>query len=265
MFDLPNRLRVKLAGGQPVLGAALLSWSPGMVEAAAASGLDFVRIDTEHAWRRDEMIENLVRAAWLGGTVPMIRVDNADPLLVRKALEIGAGAVLVSDVRSAAQATAAVRAARFPPLGDRGFSGNCFSGGWGTHPSDRWIEWSNREPMIGIMIEHPDAVAAIEEIVAVEGLDFVFFGPGDFSIAIGLRKTDRRDPRVRAAFEATVTAARRSGLHALCNSGTDVAEMRRLVGLGIDMLELGNDLSLIAALWRNAVSGFAASPPARDE
>ena len=63
----------------------------------------------------------------MGGIVPIVRIDRDDPFLVRKVLEIGAGGVIVHDVSSATQAESAVRAAKFPPLGNRGLSRNCWS------------------------------------------------------------------------------------------------------------------------------------------
>lgn len=252
MFDRPNPLRARLARGQPVFGAAIFAWSPNVVDVAGAAGLDFVRLDTEHAWRRDETLEHLVRAAWLAGTVPLLRVDRGDPLLVRKALEIGAGAVLVSDIRTAEEAAIVARAARFPPLGTRGFSGNNFAGGWATHKAADWIAWSNREPMLGVMVEHPDAVAVVEDIVRTPGLDFIYFGPGDYSVAIGLPGPARRDPRVEAAMARSIGAARAAGLHAVANAGGDGADAARLLGLGADMIELGNDISALASGWKAA-------------
>ena len=86
-----NKLREKLATGGCVTGAAVFSWSPYVVDVAGTAGLDYLRIDTEHAWRKDETIEHLIRAAIRGGGGPIVRVDRDDPYLVRKALEIEIG------------------------------------------------------------------------------------------------------------------------------------------------------------------------------
>jgi 4-hydroxy-2-oxoheptanedioate aldolase len=129
----------------------------------------------------------------MGGVVPIVRIDRDDPYLVRKALEIGAGGIIVPDVCSVAQAESVVAAAKFPPLGNRGLSRMCWSGAWGATSGDEWIEWSNREPMIGIMIENVDAMSSIDNIVAVEGLDFIFFGSADYSMSIGLAAPNAND------------------------------------------------------------------------
>jgi 4-hydroxy-2-oxoheptanedioate aldolase len=251
IIDRPNPLRQRLARG-PVFGAALFAWSANVVDVAGAAGLDFVRLDTEHAWRRDELLEHMVRAAWLAGTTPMIRVDRDDPLLVRKALEIGAGAVLVSDIRTAEEAAVVARAAKFPPAGTRGYSGNNFAGGWAMQKPAEWIAWSNSQPLVGVMVEHPDAVAVVDDIVATPGLDFVYFGPGDYSVAIGLPGPTRSDPRVEAAMGRTIKAARAAGLHAVANGGGDGSEAARMIALGADIIELGNDISALGSAWKTA-------------
>ncbi len=241
----PNPLRAKLAAGEVTTGTAIFSWSPNIMEAMGLAGIDFVRIDNEHAWRQDDSSEMLVRAAWGVGVVPIIRVDRDDPYLVRKALEIGAGGVIVPDVHGVEEAEAVVRAAKFPPLGERGFSHNCYSGGWASVDPGAWLEWSNREPLVGIMIEHPLAMEAIDDIMAVEGLDFVLFGPADFSVTLGLGRPQPHEPRVAAALERTIGAARAAGKHVMYNPGFDPGEIARWRNAGLTMFELGSDTVIV--------------------
>ena len=248
----PNALRKKLAAGKCAAGAAVFSWSPNVIDAAVIAGLDYIRIDTEHAWRKDDSLEHLIRAAVAGGIVPIVRVDRDDPYLVRKALEIGAGGIIVPDVCTVQQARSVVQAAKFPPLGNRGLSRNCWSAAWGATPADEWVQWSNREPMIGIMIENVEAMSSIDAIVAVDGIDFVLFGPADFSMSLGLAAPDANDARVQAAISTTASAVREQGKHFSLGVGTDPATIERYMGLGVDMLELGNDLGILRASWARA-------------
>lgn len=254
MSTQPNAVRKKLAEGECVTGAAIFSWSPNVIDAAVLAGLDYVRIDTEHAWRKDDALEHLIRAAIMGGVVPIVRVDRDEPYLVRKALEIGAGGIIVPDVCSVAQAESVVLAAKFPPLGNRGFSRNCWSAGWGALSGEEWVQWSNREPMIGIMIENVTAMSSIEEIVAVSGIDFVLFGPADFSMSLGLGAPDAKDARVQEALTKTAAAARAAGKHFSLGVGTDPVTIEKYMQRGVDMLELGNDLGIVRAGWGHANS-----------
>ena len=116
-----------------------------------------------------------------------------------------------TDIHSVEETEAVVRAAKFPPRGTRGYSGNCRAGGWGTLAGADWVEWSDREPMIGVMVEHVSAMDCINEMLAVEDLDFVLFGPADYSMSLGLRKPAKNDEDVQSALKRTIAAARRSG------------------------------------------------------
>lgn len=247
-----NNLRQKLADGFCVSGTAVLSWSPYVVDVAGIAGLDFLRIDTEHAWRKDSSLEHLIRAAVMGNVVPIVRVDRDDPYLVRKALEIGAGGIIVPDVSSVEQAESVVRAAKFPPRGARGYSGQCWSGGWGANAGRDWVQWSDHEPMIGIMIESVEAMNQVDRIVAVDGIDFVLFGPADYSMSLGLGAPDLQDERVQDAIVRTIAATHDAGKYISLGVGTDPANIRKNIDLGIDMLELSNDLNIVRSGWTEA-------------
>lgn len=257
MILAANAVRAKLAAGRRVAGSVVYSWSPAVADVAGFAGLDYLRIDTEHAWRRDSSLEALIRAAIQGGVVPIVRVDRDDPYLVRKVLELGAGGIIVPDVCSAEEAESVVRAAKFPPRGERGYSGNCWSAGWGAHAGEGWVSWSNREPLIGVMIENIEAMDRIDAIVAVDGVDFVLFGPADFSMSLGLPAPKASDPRVQAAIEKTIEAAHSAGKFVSLGVGTDSDDIRRQAKRGVDMLELGNDLGLLRSAWKAAVSTLA--------
>lgn len=253
MLQQPNRLRAALNAGRVVHGTVACVWSPVVIDVAGLAGLDFVRIDTEHAWRRDEAVEHMIRAAHLAGVTPLVRVDRDDPYLVRKALEIGAGAVLVPDIHGAEEAADVVAAAKFPPRGRRGFSGLCWSGGWGAKAGEAWADWSDSEPMIGVMIETPDAIAQISEIMAVDGLDYVLFGPADYSMHLGLRSAKRDHPEVLDALRRTIAAAKENGKHVVYGVGTDPENIQRCIEMGVTMLEYGNDVGVLRSGWAAAV------------
>ena len=250
MNRAPNKLREKLAKGLCVTGSGIFSWSPNVVDVAGIAGIDYVRIDTEHAWRQDAALEHLIRAANLGNVVPIVRVDRDNAELVRKALEVGAEGIIVPDVRSVEQAKAVVQAAKFPPHGTRGYSGNCLSAGWGAKAGEEWVQWSNREPLIGIMIENVEAMPEIDEIMAVSGIDFVLFGPADYAMSLGLGAPNAQDERVQKAIVRLIAAAHQVGKYVSLVVGTDPANIKKYVELGIDMLELGNDLGIVQAAWK---------------
>jgi len=258
----PNPLRQALAVRGYAAGSVMYSWSPGVMEAAAYAGLDFMRIDTEHTWRQDASAEHLMRAALLAGIMPIIRVDRDSPALIRKALEIGAGGIIVPDVHSPEDAESVVRAAKFPPRGSRGYSGNVWSAGWGTSAGSEWIEWSDAEPLIGAMIENHEAMQCIDQILATQGLDFVLFGPADYAMSLGWRRTAKDSPEVQAAIQRTVEAAARSGKHVMLGVSGAQDELLRYQEMGITIFEFPNDLKVLGDAWgksRGALQGVWAS------
>jgi 2-keto-3-deoxy-L-rhamnonate aldolase RhmA len=245
----PNKLRVKLKEGKIVTGSVIYSWSPNIMEISGYSGLDFMRIDNEHAWPQDRMAEHLIRAAAISDVVPLMRVDRDNPYLIRKALEIGAGAILVPNIYTPEEAEDVVKASKFPPRGIRGYSASCWSGGWGTKGGKEWVEWSDAEPMIGVMIEHVRAMKDIEEILSVEGLDYVLFGPADFSMSLGLGEPRKNHPDVQDAIMKTIAAAKKYAKHVMLGVGTNIDEIRKYMDMGITMLELSSDLTILMSIW----------------
>jgi len=244
-----NRLKEILEEGRLAVGSCVYSSSPAMVELAGFCGLDFCRIDNEHSWRRDESVENMVRAAAVSGVVPLLRVDRDDPNVVRKALEIGAGGILVPHINTAEEVEEVVRAARFPPRGDRGIGTLCFSARWGTERAVDWIRWSHEEQLLGIMIEDRRAMDRLEEIMSVEELDYVLFGASDYSVSIG-RPGETGHPEVMDALRATIEAADRHGKYVCKGVGHPwVENARKFVEMGCHMIELGHDVSILETIW----------------
>ncbi len=258
----PNKVREKLARGECVLGTAIYSSSPAVVEAVGFAGIDFIRIDTEHTWRRDESLDHMLRAAIIADLVAVVRVDKNDPELIRKALEVGAGGIVVPQIVSVEEARAVVRAAKFPPVGTRGYGGLCQSGEWGARAGGEWIEWSNTQPIIGIMVETVSATDCVDELMRVEGLDFVLFGPSDYSLSLGLPAPDTAHPKVQEGLNKTIAAARAAGKHVMFGVGTQPEAIARGIEQGVTMLELAHDVAIVQRTLQDRVASFGGKPAA---
>jgi 4-hydroxy-2-oxoheptanedioate aldolase len=253
----PNKVRAKLAAGQRVLGTAIYSASPNVVEAAGYAGIDFVRIDTEHAWRRDESLEHMIRAAVIADVVPIVRIDRDDPYLPRKALEVGAGGIIVPQITTEAEAREVVRAAKFPPQGERGVGTLCPSGEWGRRKVGEWAHWSNSEPLVGVMIESRDALAQVDRILAVDGIDFALFGPSDYSMSVGSDDAAAVSAAVEEGLRRTIAAAKSARKHVMLGVGLDADGIRRRIDEGVSMLELGHDVVIVRNTLSALVTDFA--------
>ncbi len=139
--------------------------------------------------------------------------------------------------------------AKFPPRGERGIGSLCFSGRWGTVKSTEWISWSDEEQMVGVMIEDHRTMEQIDEIMAVDGLDYVLFGASDFSVSIG-HPGQSSHPKVMDALKETIRAADRHGKWVCKGVGYPwVENARKFVKMGCHMIELGHDATILRTIW----------------
>ena len=248
-----NKLKEIIARGETALGTCVYSFSPAVIELAGFCGLDFCRIDNEHAWRQDESAENLLRGAFCADIVPLHRIDKDNPYLVRKALEAGAGGVIVPHVNSRKDAEAIVEAAKFPPLGTRGYGGICFSGQWGADAGVNWMEWSNNETLVIPMIEDVHAIPNIDDILATDGVDGVFFGPADFSISAGVPLQTGHD-KVMDALKRTIEATQKYNKFVIYGIKYPYWETAgKVIELGVQAIEIGHDLSILGTVWKKTI------------
>ncbi len=178
-----NKIKTLLAAGGCAWGASTFGPTPMIAKFTATTGVDFVWIDTEHASYGAESIELLPPLIRQSGAVPMVRIAGLDPVLMKKALDIGAQAVMIPQIDNAEQARLAVQYAKYPPTGTRGISPM-----WTFFNDVPWPEYlpaANDETMIVAQVESIEALSKVEEIAAVDGVDVVLAGPMDLSAALG--------------------------------------------------------------------------------
>jgi 2-dehydro-3-deoxyglucarate aldolase len=102
------------------------------------------------------------------------------------------------------------------------------------------------------MIETPDAVESVDEIMAVDGLDFVLFGPADYAMSFGWRRTAKESPEIQDALRRTIEAARKVGKHVQLGVGIADGDVQRYREMGVTMLELACDLAVLRGAWGRA-------------
>lgn len=200
-------------GRKHLVGSFCAIPHPVAVEVMALSGLDFLCIDWEHAQMSRESIEALVRAADVHRVPAMVRVPGHQPEAIAAALDAGAQGILVPRVSTAAQARTAVRAAAYPPKGERGI-GPGRAAGYGYRIPD-YLAVANARTVVAVQVETAEGLANIAEIVAVEGVDVVFVGPGDLSVsigAIGPEGAAALSQAIRAIIAAAVARGRTAGI-----------------------------------------------------
>jgi 4-hydroxy-2-oxoheptanedioate aldolase len=249
MYFRKNRVKEKIARGELVLGMEIWLRDPRCVELVAQAGFDFAHIEYEHVARDWESVENFVRAAEAAGTTPLFRTEQCiggrPPLnQIVKALKCGAQIIMVPQVETAEQARAIVAAAKFAPMGERGLS-TCDRSSIEIVPNDkvsldipRYAREANAESMIWCLIESPRAIANIDEILAVDGIDVVALGHQDFALAAGLAADDA--PEVDAARRTLREAVERAGKHMWWNT-LDPGVIPEKRAAGIHTFLMGTD------------------------
>lgn len=235
-------LKAKLAQGQVVrlfcLGQLC---SPKLLEMVAyLGGFDGVWLDQEHVGLTIPQIEDASRAARASGLDTFVRLTATDYATVMRPLEAGAGGVMAAMVRSAREAEQLVRWARFHPEGMRGVNGTGADGRYGLLSGRDYFRQCNERVLIGVQIEHVDAVEDVEAIAAVAGVDFLFVGPADLSQTMGI-PGEWESPRLWSAIERVASACKRNG-RVWGILPMNPAHARRSVSLGCTMLSIGLDV-----------------------
>lgn len=248
--------RQRLLKGEVLLGGWVQVGHPTAVEAQCAGGFEWMALDMEHTDITLETAANCFRAmdsvgAPLTSPEPMVRVRENDTLAIRQVLDLGARGILVPLVEDAVGAKQAVAAAKYPPLGIRGFAyvrANSLGENF-----DHYARTANDDISVIIMVESAKAVSNIGELLAVDGVDGVFLGPYDLSGSLGV--TGQVDhPLVKGAMKTVVAACKKSGKAAGLHVVRPTADrVKRALDDGFTFLALGMDTVFLAEGAKAAV------------
>ena len=183
-----SRFDQKLAAGEGVVGTFSHLGGPAVAECLSLSGLDYVIIDTEHGPFPDESTGEMIRAIELHSAEAFVRVRDSSRAAVLHALDLGARGIIIPDVQSVEEARRLVEYAKYYPLGARGFAFSR-SAKYGFLPELKQIgdyfTATNQRTILMPQCETAGALEHIEEIAALDGIDGIFVGPYDLSVALG--------------------------------------------------------------------------------
>ena len=212
-------------------------------EILANAGYEWIAIDIEHTDIDVTSLTELLRAMYGRGVAPVARVATNGLLDIRRALDAGAEGVLIPFVNTPEQAKFAVQAAKYPPMGVRGYS-FCRANDWGVSFAED-VKTANEQTAVIVMIESRQGVENIDAIVAVEGVDAVFIGPYDLSGSYGI-PGQTQAPVVRKAFQRVIDACEHAGksVGLLLVRPTEDA-VKQVVSDGYTLLCLGLDTVFI--------------------
>ena len=245
-FSLPeNPFRAALRRGRPLIGIWSMLNSVDATEGLAWSGYDWLLIDGEHAPVSLHDAVSHVRAMGGSPTIPIMRLVWNDPILLKQHLDRGVNTIMLPYVQSADEARQAVEAMRYPPKGVRGVAA--------MHRGSRYARFSdyvtraNDELFLIVQIETTAAMEVCEEIAAVDGVDAVFFGPGDLAASMGM-PGQAAHPDVTASIEKALPRVRKSGKFVGVLAPNDEISERHIKS-GFDFVSVANDCAI---LFRNA-------------
>jgi len=249
-----NPLTAKLRAGRPGLGCWLTLGDSATAEILGLAGYDCVLMDHEHG--AIDLRETLTCLQALSAlpAAGLIRVPWNDPVYIKRVLDLGVEGVMVPSVNSAEEARAAVAACRYPPGGVRGAAYPIVRAADYGLARDRYRQTGEGNLLILCQIESAQAVEAVPDIAAVDGVDVLFVGPYDLSGSIGrLGRFD--DPEVAALVRRAERAVKDSGrwLGALPSLGRTPADMVRD---GADLVIAGSDVRLLRDAARAEVAAF---------
>ena len=204
-----NRVKRILREGGLALGTHVGGIAdPQIVELIGLAAFDAAFIDMEHTCFDLHDVQLAVIAAERVGITPIVRTQGFDPAFILRLLDMDVQGIQVPHVGDTATARSAVKAVRYPPLGERGMAAGSRAAEFGKIPLIEHMAQSNREVVLACMIEDMAAVDRIDEIAAVEGVDLLAVGPSDLSRSLGV--SGRPDhPRLVAAINRVREAVER--------------------------------------------------------
>ncbi|KAG8875072.1 hypothetical protein FRB97_005406, partial [Tulasnella sp. 331] len=207
----------------------------------ARTGVDWVCVDMEHGNIDDGQMHDAVGAIAACGTSPIVRIATNEGWMVKRALDAGAHGIVVPLLRTAAEAAAIVSAAKFPPLGIRGFGSPFSQSAFGVQTGSEYLQQANDALLTIIQIETHDALNNVDAIAKVPGVDVLLIGPYDLGIAIGRPIVDGKmhEDLVQAIariLAATKANGKWSGM--FCLNGE---QSRMYAAQGFDMISITGD------------------------
>jgi 4-hydroxy-2-oxoheptanedioate aldolase len=253
-YRLPgNRMREAAGAGRPSFGTYVKTPSPMMVEMLGHAGLDFIRIDLNAGHFDTGTLENMIRTAHAVGITPVVRVERNDALHIQAVLDMGALGIIVPEVQGRADVEAAIRAVKLPPFGDRHTAGGARTR-YGLVDAREYAEWAAEHITLSVQVETKRALAEVDAIVDLPGLDMVQCGRGTLSYELGV-PNDQYHPTVmdaeRTVVEKALAAGKLVGLQYYpLRDPRHIELVRTWITRGVQCMSLGTDTDIVFTFRR---------------
>lgn len=242
-----NTFKQALKRGERQIGCWMSLGEAITAELMGTAGFDWLVIDGEHGPNDLRSIRDQMMALAASPSHPVVRVPVGETWIIKQVLDIGAQTVLVPIVETADQARALVRAVKYPPFGTRGVGASIARvTGYGAVPD--YIATADDQTCLLLQVENRAGLAALDDILTVDGVDGVFIGPSDLSADMGFRG-DASAPDVQSAIADAVQRIKAAG-KAAGLLGTTQEAAQAYADMGAQFLAVGADVALLAKAAR---------------
>ena len=252
-----NRLRTLWNAGQAAVNGWLAIPNGFSAETMAHQGWDTLTIDLQHGVVDYQAMVGMLQAISTTPTVPIVRVPWLEPGVLMKTLDAGAYRVICPMVNTREDAQKLVAWTHYAPRGTRSFGpvrALLYGGAdYPQHANDTIVTFA--------MIETAQALDNLDAILSVEGLDAIYIGPSDLSLALGCKPTfDELDPKAAQAVDHILARAKAHGLKAGIHNGAPQAALQR-IAKGFDFVTVSSDARLMAAGAQQVMASMRAAQP----
>jgi len=227
---------------------------------AAKAGYHAVWLDAEHnTWDRREL-QRMIALHHLANIDCIVRTGSRNPNDLYHLLEDGATGLMIPLVNTGEDAAALAAAVKFPPLGQRGLDGASLDNNFYLDGTVDYPTTANRETVLIVQIESPEAIANVDAIAGTPGVDGLFLGPGDISLRLGCAM-DWSDPQMSAAEDAVAAAAAKHGI-AWGRPGGNAEQIKRIARKGGQLIATGSDFGAVMTslpVWAKTLDDALAS------
>lgn len=181
-----NIVKTKLKNKEAVFGVLSNSADPTIAEICGFAGLDFYMIDGEHSPVTTAQVQEIVRACEVSGITPLARLRSNDPKLLLQYIDVGVMGIMMPGIKTAEEVASLVKAIKYPPMGERGLGFvRVAEYLQGTIDQGEYVRYANEQTLVLPQIENKEAVANLDELLQVEGVDGFVVGPRDLAMSMG--------------------------------------------------------------------------------
>jgi len=248
-----SRVLKKIRNGEVAYCTKLNVCDPRVAEIAAMSGIDCIWVDMEHVPTDYVELENVIRAAKLYDVDTLTRVAKGSYNDFIRPLEADSTGIMIPHLMSYEEAKKIVYYTKFHPIGRRPIDGGNADGKFCMVSTMDYITEANAQRFNVVQIEDPEPVAELEEICALPGIDMIFFGPADFSHALG-KPDNIMNPETKRVRALVAETARRHGK--MAGTVGSLGNRKELIAEGFNFISIGADVVALVNYFGDIVKGL---------